>query len=135
MVGSISLSRRLYMRVWILTVVFVSLLSPLVSAEVWDFSCTEAVSLLKAAQDRVVQKHDQLQEAKFSLRHTPQEFDGCRRSRRGFDGGKIYCVKHQSRHGNLLKDIHVAQRSLDVARKDFDRHIQSALRSCPVSQP
>ena len=39
------------------------------------------------------------------------------------------------RHGNLLKDIHVAQRSLDAARKVLDRHIQSILRSCPVSQP
>ncbi len=123
------------MRVWILTVGFVALLSPLAWAEAWDFSCTEAVSLLKAAQDRVVQKHDQLQEAKFSLRHAPQEFDGCRRSRLGYDGGKIYCVTHQSRQGNLLKDIHVAQRSLETARHNFDRHIQSVLRSCPVSQP
>lgn len=123
------------MRVWILAMGLVALLSPLAWAEVWDFSCTEAVSILKSAQDRVVHKHDQLQEAKFSLRHAPQEFDGCRRSRRGFDGGKIHCVKHQSRNGNLLKDIHVAQRSLDAARKDFDRHIQSVLRSCPVSQP
>jgi len=123
------------MRVWIFAMGFVALLPSLAWAEAWDFSCTEAVSILKSAQDRVVRKHDQLQEAKFSLRHAPQEFDGCRRSRRGFDGGSIYCVKHQSRHGNLLKDIHVAQRSLDVARKDFDRHIQSVLRSCRVSQP
>jgi len=76
------------MRVWILAIGFVALLSPSGWAEVWNFSCTEAVSLLKAAQDRVVQKHDQLQEAKFSLRHAPKEFDGCRRSRRGFDGGE-----------------------------------------------
>jgi hypothetical protein len=123
------------MRIWILVLGLVVFLSPLAMAEVWDFSCTEAVSILKSAQDRVVQKHDQLQEAKFSLRHAPQEFDGCRQSRRGFDGGKIYCVKHQSRHGTLLKDIHVAQRSLDAARKDFDRHIQSVLRSCLVTQP
>jgi hypothetical protein len=135
MVGVFSLSRGVYMRIWILALGLVVLLPPLAGAEVWDFSCTEAVSILKSAQDRVVQKHDQLQEAKFSLRHAPQEFDGCRRSRRGFDGGKIHCVKHQSRHGNLLKDIHVAQRSLDAARQDFVRHMQSVLRSCPVSQP
>ncbi len=122
------------MRVWILTIGFVALLTSFGWAEVWDFSCTEAVSLLKAAQDRVVQKHDQLQEAKFSLRHAPEEFDGCRRSRRGFSGGKIYCVKHQSRQRNLLRDILVAQRSLDSANQEFDRHIQSVLRSCPVSQ-
>lgn len=121
------------MRVWLLAMGFVAVLSTSVWAEVWDFSCTEAVSLLKAAQDRVVQKHDQLQEAKFSLSHAPEEFDGCRRSRRGFDGGKIYCVKHQSRQGNLLKDILVAQRSLDSAHQDFDRHIQGVLRSCPIS--
>lgn len=121
------------MRLWILTIGFVVLLTPLGWGEVWDFSCTEAVSLLKAAQDRVVQKHDQLQEAKFSLRHSPKEFDGCRRSRRGFGGGKIYCVKHQSRQGNILRDILVAQRSLDSANQEFDRHIQSVLRSCPVS--
>ena len=123
------------MRVWILAIGFVALLSPSGWAEVWNFSCTEAVSLLKAAQDRVVQKHDQLQEAKFSLRHAPKEFDGCRRSRRGFDGGKIYCVTHQPRQKNILKDILVAQRSLDSAHQDFDRHVQSVLRSCPVSQP
>ena len=40
------------MRVWILTIGFVALLTPLGLAEVWDFSCTEAVSLLKTAQDR-----------------------------------------------------------------------------------
>ncbi len=123
------------MRVSILTIGFVAILAPFVWAEIWDFSCTEAISLLKVAQDRVVQKHDQLQEAKFSLRHAPLEFDGCRRSRRGFDGGKIYCVKHQSRQGNLLRDILVAQRSLDSAHQEFDRHIQNVLGSCPVSQP
>ena len=123
------------MRILILAVGVVTLLSQVVWAEAWDFSCTEAVSLLKSAQDRVVQKHDQLQEAKFNLRHAPQKFDGCRRSRRGYDGEKIYCVTHQSRHGNILKDIHVAQRSLESARHDFDRHIHSVLRSCPVSQP
>ena len=123
------------MRVLILTFGFVAVLAPCGWSEVWDFSCTEAVSLLKSAQDRVVQKHDQLQEAKFSLRHAPEEFDGCRRSRRGFDGGKIHCVKHQSRQGNLLKDILVAQRSLESANKDFNRHVQAMLRSCPISQP
>lgn len=123
------------MRVWILATAFVTVLAPVGWAEVWDFSCTESVSLLKAAQDRVVLKHDQLQEAKFSLRHAPREFDGCRRSRRGFDGGKIHCVKHQSRQGNMLKDILVAQRSLDSAHKDFDRHVQGVLQSCPISQP
>ncbi len=53
------------MRMWLLTLGFVAVLSTSGWAEVWDFSCTEAVSLLKAAQDRVVQKHDQLQEAKL----------------------------------------------------------------------
>jgi hypothetical protein len=123
------------MRVLILTFGFVAVLAPCGWSAVWDFSCTEAVSLLKSAQDRVVQKHDQLQEAKFSLRHAPEEFDGCRRSRRGFDGGKIHCVKHQSRQGNILKDILVAQRSLESANKDFNRHVQAMLRSCPISQP
>ncbi len=123
------------MRVCIVVMGFVVLFAPSGWAEVWNFSCTEAVSLLKTAQDRVVQKHDQLQEAKFNLRHAPKKFDGCRHSRRGYDGGKIYCVTHQSRKGNPLKDIHVAQRSLESARHDFDRHIQSVLRSCPVSQP
>ena len=123
------------MRVWIFVIGLVALQAPLSWGAVWDFSCTEAVSLLKAAQDRVVQKHDQLQEAKFSLRHAPEEFDGCRWSRRGFQGGKIHCVKHQSRHGHLLKDILVAQQSLDSANKNFDQQIQSVLRSCPVSQP
>ena len=123
------------MRVWILTITALAFFVPSGIAGVWDFSCTEAVSLLKASQDSVVRKHDQLQEAKFSLRHAPQEFDGCRRSRRGFNGGKIHCVKHQSRHGNLLKDIHVAQRSLEAAHKKFDRHMQEVLRACPVSSP
>ncbi len=118
-----------------MTIGFVAFMAPLVWGEAWDFSCTESVGLLKAAQDRVVQKHDQLQEAKFSLRQPPQVFDGCRRSRKGFDGGKIHCVKHQPRQRHLLKDILVAQRSLDSAHKEFDRQVQSVLRACPVSQP
>ena len=122
------------MRIGFLIIGLVLVLPQVGGAEVWNFSCTEAVSLLKSAQDRVVKKHDQLQEAKFSLRHAPKEFDGCRRSRRGFDGGKIYCVNHQSRNGNMLKDILVAQQSLERAQKDFDRHIQEVLRACPVSQ-
>ncbi len=105
------------------------------TAKVWDFTCTEAVSLLKAAQERVVRKHDQLQEAKFSLRHSPMEFDGCKRSRRGFDGGKIHCVKHQSRNGHLLKDILVAQQGLDASIRQFNREVQTFLRSCPHTQP
>ena len=100
------------MRVYILTIGFIAVLATMGWAEVWDFTCTESVSLLKAAQQHVVQKHDQLQQAKFSLRHAPKDFDGCRQNRRGYDGGKIYCVKHKSRQGNLLKDILVAQRSL-----------------------
>lgn len=123
------------MQILVLTIGFLLFFAPSGVAGVWDFSCTEAVSLLKASQDSVVQKHDQLQEAKFSLRHAPQEFDGCRRSRRGFNGGKIHCVKHHSRHGNILKDIHVAQRSLEAAYKKFDRHMQDVLRACPVSLP
>ncbi len=122
------------MRIGFLIIGLVLVLPQVGGTEVWNFSCTEAVSLLKSAQDRVVKKHDQLQEAKFSLRHAPKEFDGCRRSRRGFDGGKIYCVNHQSRNGNMLKDILVAQQSLERAQKDFDRHIQEVLRACPVSQ-
>ncbi len=123
------------MKIWILTIGFLLFFTPSGIAGVWDFSCTEAVSLLKVSQDSVVQKHDQLQDAKFSLRHAPQEFDGCRRSRRGFNGGKIHCVTHQSQRGNLLKDIHVAQRGLEAAYKTFDRHMQDVLRACPVSLP
>ncbi len=126
---------RLNIQAWFFPMAFVLVFSTTGWAEVWDFSCTEAVSLLKAAQDQVVRKHDQLQEAKFSLRHSPIEFDGCRRSRRGFDGGMIHCVKHQSRQGNLLKDILVAQRSLDSANQDFNRQVQAVLRSCPIPKP
>ncbi len=121
------------MRIGLFILGIVLWLPQLGSAEVWDFSCTEAVSLLKSAQDQVVQKHDQLQEAKFSLRHAPREFDGCRKSRRGFNGGKIYCVSHQSRNGNMLKDILVAQQSLERAQEVFDRRVQEVLRACPVS--
>ena len=46
------------MRIWILVFGLILGLPQLIMAEVWDFSCTEAVSLLKAAQDRVVQKHE-----------------------------------------------------------------------------
>ena len=112
-------------------IVFFFMLSGVSIAEVWEFKCTEAVSLLKAAQERVVLKHDQLQEVKFSLRHSPKEFDGCRKSRRGFDGGKIHCVKHQARHGNLLKEILVAQRSLESSLKKFNVKVQEFLLACP----
>ena len=129
------LVKRMIMRIVALLFWSLILFPPDARAEVWDFTCTEAVSLLKAAQDLVVQKHDQLQEAKFSLRHAPKEFDGCRRSRRGFQGGKIHCVKHQSKRGNILKDILVAQRSLDVSLQNFERQVQGVLRACPNSPP
>ena len=133
--GSFSPLRRMVMRIVALLFWSLLLFPQYGLAEVWDFTCTEAVSLLKAAQDRVVQKHDQLQEAKFSFRHAPKQFDGCRRSRRGFQGGKIHCVKHQSKRGNILRDILVAQRSLDVSLQNFEKHVQGVLRACPISQP
>lgn len=123
------------MRFWPLIIWFLLLFPPSVLSEVWDFSCTEAVSLLRAAQDRVVRKNDQLQEAKFSLRHAPKEFDGCRRSRRGFQGGKIHCVTHQSPQGNLLRDILVAQRSLDASIQDFKKYQKNLVLSCSVPSP
>jgi hypothetical protein len=123
------------MRFWPQTIWFLLLLPPSALSEVWDFSCTEAVSLLRAAQDRVVRKHDQLQEAKFSLRHAPKEFDGCRRSRRGFQGGEIHCVTHQSPQGNLLRDILVAQRSLDASIQDFKKYQKGLALSCSEPSP
>lgn len=123
------------MRFWYLAVLALLLSPQSALSEVWDFSCTEALSLLKAAQERVVRKHDELQEAKFSLRHTPKEFDGCRRSRRGFQGGEIHCVTHQSKQGNLLRDILVAQRSLDSSIQDFDKYRKGLLLSCAVPAP
>lgn len=123
------------MRFCCLAILALFLFPPSALSEVWDFSCTEAVSLLKAAQERVVRQHDQLQEAKFSLRHTPKKFDGCRRNRRGFQGGEIHCVTHQSKQGNLLKDILVAQRSLDASIQDFNKYRKGLLLSCAVPLP
>ena len=123
------------MRFWSLTIWFLLLFPPSALPDVWDFSCTEAVSLLRAAQDRVVRKHDQLQEAKFSLWHAPKGFDGCRRSRRGFQGGEIYCVTHQSPQGNLLRDILVAQRNLDASIQEFKKYQKGLVLSCSVSSP
>ena len=120
---------------WCLAILALLLVPQSARSEVWDFSCTEAVSLLKAAQERVVRKHDQLQEAKFSLRHAPKEFDGCRRSRRGFQGGEIHCVTHQSKQGNLLRDILVAQRSLDASIQDFEKYQKGLSLSCAVPLP
>jgi len=123
------------MRFWCLALLALLLFPQSALSEVWDFSCTEAVSLLRAAQEQVVRKHDQLQEAKFSLRHAPKEFDGCRRSRRGFQGGEIHCVTHQSKQGNQLRDILVAQRSLDASIQDFDKYRKGLLRSCALPLP
>lgn len=123
------------MRFWCLAIIALLAYPQSTHSEVWDFSCTEAVSLLKSAQEKVVRKHDQLQEAKFSLRHVPKTFDGCRRSRRGFQGGEIHCVTHQSKQGNLLRDIHVAQRSLDASIQDFKKYQKGLILSCAVSFP
>jgi hypothetical protein len=123
------------MRLWYLACGFLLLFPPSAFSEVWEFSCTEAISLLKAAQEQVVRKHDQLQEAKFSLRHAPKEFDGCRRSRRGFQGGTIHCVTHQSKQGNLLREILAAQRSLDVSLQDFDKYQKGLLLACAGPLP
>lgn len=124
-------------RVTLLVVAILAVLvgvSPVYS-EVWDFDCTEAVTHLKTSQDRVVKKHDQLQEAKFHLRHNSKEFDGCSGGRRGFQGGKIHCVKHQSPHGNVLRDVLVARQSLESAILEFEKQIQGVRRQCQISKP
>lgn len=102
-------------------------------AAIWDFSCTEAVSLLKNAQDRVVKKHDQLQQAKFSLRHSPKAFDGCSRMRRGFQGAEIHCIRHQSSKSHILREVLVAQRNLESATLDFTKQVQAVAQQCSVS--
>lgn len=121
------------MRFWVFAIGILVMSPPSAHSEVWEFSCTEAIALLKAAQERVVRNHDQLQEAKFGLRHTPKEFDGCRRSRRGFQGGAIHCVTHQSKQGNLLKEILAAQRSLDASIQEFDQYRHNLEVSCARS--
>ena len=104
-------------------------------SELWDFSCTEAVALLKNAQDRVVQKHDQLQQAKFSLRHSPKAFDGCSQTRRGFQGAEIHCIRHQSPQSHSLREVLVAQRNLETATLEFTKQVQVLLQQCTVSEP
>ncbi|MDR4495800.1 MAG: hypothetical protein AB7P17_12030 [Nitrospirales bacterium] len=101
--------------------------------EVWDFNCTEAVSLLKNAQDQVVKKHDQLQQAKFNLRHSPKGFVGCSRNRRGFQGAEIHCIRHQSRQSHVLRDVLVAQRNLESATLNFTKQVQVVTQQCSVS--
>lgn len=104
-------------------------------SEPWEFSCTEAIALVKAAQERVVRNHDHLQEAKFSLRHGPAKFDGCRSNRRGFQGGKIQCVTHQSRQGPVLREILAAQQNLDVSLQEFETDQKRMLVSCTGHLP
>ncbi len=123
------------MRVWCFAIGILLLLPTGGFSEVWEFSCTEAIALLKAAQEQVVQKHDQLQEAKFSLRHTPKIFDGCRKSRRGFQGGEIHCVTHQSKQGNLLKEILAAQRGLDASLLNFEKERENLPIACATPPP
>ncbi len=123
------------MRVWCGAIWILLLLPTAGFSEVWEFSCTEAIALLKASQEQVVQKHDQLQEAKFSLRHTPKKFDGCRNSRRGFQGGEIHCVTHQSKQGNVLKEILAAKRNLDASLLDFEKNRKNLLVSCATPLP
>ena len=102
-------------------------------SELWDFSCTEAVSLLKNAQDRVVQKHDQLQQAKFNLHHSPKVFDGCSKKRRGFQGAELHCIRHQSPHSHILREVLLAQRNLEAATLDFTKQVQSVLQQCSIT--
>lgn len=102
-------------------------------SELWDFSCTEAVSLLKNAQDRVVQKHDQLQQAKFGLRHSQKAFDGCSKQRRGFQGAELHCIRHQSPHSHILREVLLAQRNLEAATLDFTKQVQSVLQQCSIT--
>jgi hypothetical protein len=127
--------RGIMMLFWYLAIWALLLFPQSGYSEVWDFSCTEAVSLLKSAQERVVRKHDELQEAKFNLRHAPKELDGCRRNRRGFQGGVLHCVTHQAQQDNPMKDILVAQRSLDAAMQEFNKYRKGLLLSCAVPLP
>lgn len=119
--------------VLISTWVGIGVFTSLSQAEVWDFTCTEAVSLLKSAQDRVVKKHDQLQQAKFNLRHSPKVYDGCSRSRRGFQGAEIHCIRHQSPQSHVLRDVLLAQRNLESATLEFTQQMQAVTQQCSVS--
>ncbi len=103
-------------------------------AELWEFSCTEAVALLKNAQSRVVKNHDLLQEARFSLRHRSASFDGCSSQRRGFHGAEIHCVRHQSLQRQGLREVFVAQRRLESATAAFMNQLETVLQQCPVSE-
>ena len=102
-------------------------------AEVWEFSCTEAVAFLKSAQDRVVKKHDQLQQAKFNLRHSPKGLDGCSRNRRGFQGAEIHCIRHQSPQSHMLREVLLAQRNLESATLEFTKQVHGVIQQCSVS--
>lgn len=126
---------RCFMR-FIILFMAVSLAFPLLGrSEPWEFSCTEAIALVKAAQERVVRNHDHLQEAKFSLRQGPAKFEGCRSNRRGFQGGKIQCVTHQSRQGTVLREILTAQQNLDASLQEFETYQKRMLVSCTGRLP
>lgn len=101
----------------------------------WDFSCTEAIAVVKAAQERVVRNHDQLQEAKFNLRHGPAKYDGCRSNRGGFQGGKLHCVTHQAKQGTVLREILAAQQTLEASLQEFETYQKQLVVSCTGRLP
>ena len=114
---------------WLMAGLF--LLAPnIASAEVWEYACSEAITLLRQAQQEVVHKQYQLRQAKLALRIPRKEMEVCRSGHGGFDGGHVYCVRHRSSGWNGLGEVNKAADALQQSVSVFEEHFRVMGHTC-----
>ncbi len=101
-------------------------------AEIWDYSCAEAMTLLREAQQDVARSHQRVYQSKLALRIFPDGLDACRSRRRGFAGGVTHCVNHRSHGGVAIKEVMQAERGLVEATQKFNRRLKNLKQACSV---
>lgn len=101
-----------------------------IGAEIWSYACAEAMTQLKEAQRDVTQKHNMVYQSKLGLRLFSDGLTTCQNGRRGFGGGKVYCVNHRSRGGLAIKEVIKAERQLEDATRVFALRLKDLTRAC-----
>ena len=122
---------------YVLSMFFLLMLSVVPSAmgaEIWSYACAEAMTQLNEAQHDVTQKHNLVYQSKLGLRLFPNGLITCQKERRGFGGGKVYCVNHRSRGGLAIKEVIKAERQLKDATRVFALRLKNLTRACSLQK-
>ena len=99
-------------------------------AEPWEYSCAEALTVLKGAQEEVTRNYNYWHQAKLDLRVSHKELEVCHPGRRGIRGGYVYCVRHGSGGRDGLKEVIKAEQSFQESMRVFEENLQVMNQIC-----